>query len=232
MVRLSVRPSTDSTCPSNGPPATRPFAVVRSRSSVEPGTGATRSEATSRSSAPSRTKCGTSFEIPPTHTLPRRSTSGCGALRRDLARDLARPVRRDAAADAGIGSREIDDVEGLDQQRRAVGQDAGGNPPRRRALARADAARIQDEADIDLLGRLEDAGQLRQVVEIQALDRDLRLDLAALVGFRRRVADIAGQGRLAGLQPQAVEGQDGVRKGDFRGGLDGAPVEHPSGEAS
>ena len=150
-----------------------------------------------------------------------------GALRRDLARDLSRSVRRDAAADAGIGSREIDDVEGLDQQRRAVGQDAGGNPPRRRALARADAARIQDEADIDLLGRLEDTGQLRQVVEIQALDRDLRLDLAALVGFRRRVADIAGQGRLAGLQPQAVEGQDGVRKGDFRGGLDGAPVEHP-----
>ena len=113
-----------------------------------------------------------------------------------------------------VGAREIDDVEGLDEQRRAVRQDARADP----AIAAADCPSVTPRAS-----RMKPTSMFcvasktletrRQLVEIEVLDRDLRFELRRVRPLRRRIANIARQHRVAGLDPQTVERHDrAIRK--------------------
>ena len=226
---LSVVPSTVITSPSKRPPAAVPRAMVRSRSSDEPLSGTARSVTTSRSRSPSRRKGGTSFDTPPIQTLPRRSTSGAArgavtlpAIRPDPSAAM-RPLTRALAPATSTMSRLSTKSVGPSERMRAA------ILPAPRLLPAAHVARIEDEADVDILGRVEDTRYLRQLLDIEVCAPRPALRAGRAPRLGGGIARIPGQGRVAGLDADVAEGKHRQVEHEIGRRLEGSTVQNASG---
>ena len=84
----------------------------------------------------------------------------------------------------------------------------------------AHAARVDDEAEIEVADLLEHRTELREPVEVETLHGELGVELAARGPLRRREAGASGHGRLADLHAQIAEGRDRRRVGHVGGSLE------------
>ena len=84
----------------------------------------------------------------------------------------------------------------------------------------AHAARVDDQAEIEVADLLEQRTELREPVEVETLHGELGVELAARAPLRRREAGASGHGRLADLHAQIAEGRDRRRVGHVGGSLE------------
>ena len=84
----------------------------------------------------------------------------------------------------------------------------------------AHAARVDDQAEIEVADLLEQRTELREPVEVETLHGELGVELAACAPLGRREAGASGHGRLADLHAQIAEGRDRRRVGHVGGSLE------------